>query len=300
MSIEIKNLSKNYGQQLALHRVNFTLNRGEIVGFLGPNGAGKSTLMKILVGYLDPTDGNVSVNGVDVSKDPLEAQRNIGYLPENNPLYTEMYIREYLGFLAAIRKVPKARIPEVIERTGLKPELGKKIEQLSKGYRQRVGLAGALLHDPQVLVLDEPTTGLDPNQLMEIRALIKEVGTDKTVLFSSHIMQEVEALCDRVIVIDKGRILADKPLKDLQTASHQILEVTFQHAPEKELLAQLPHLANLQTNDGLSFILEFKTEKDMRPKVFELATDKGLVILQLNARTRRLEELFRELTANSA
>ena len=229
MSISVKGISKYYGSQKALDNVDFSIKKGEIVGFLGPNGAGKSTLMKILTGYLKPSEGNATVNEFLVEEETLEAQKSVGYLPEHNSLYTEMYVREYLGFNASIYKVDKSRIEEVITQTGLAPEANKRIHQLSKGYRQRVGLANALLHDPQVLILDEPTTGLDPNQLVEIRELIKKAGKEKTIFLSTHIMREVEALCERVIIINKGNIVADKKLSDLSDDKKQIIEVEFDY-----------------------------------------------------------------------
>ena len=216
MSIAVESVSKSYGEQLALNEVSFTAKKGEIIGFLGPNGAGKSTMMKILTGYISPNTGEVSVADVDVLVEATLAQKKIGYLPEQNPLYKDMYVREYLKFRAGIFKVDKSRVEEVIELVGLTPEVGKKIGQLSKGYQQRVGIAAAILHDPEVLILDEPTTGLDPNQLEEIRTLIRTLGKDKTILFSTHIMQEVEAICDRVIIIKKGKLLLDEPIKNLK------------------------------------------------------------------------------------
>lgn len=230
MSIEIQNITKNYGTQKALDNISFSINKGEIVGFLGPNGAGKSTTMKILNGFLKASEGDVFVNEIDVAKNPIEAQKYIGYLPEHNPLYLEMYVREYLLFCAAIHKVAKSNVKDIIEKVGLTSEAHKKIKQLSKGYRQRVGLASAMLHNPEVLILDEPTTGLDPNQLVEIRNLIKEIGADKTVLFSTHIMQEVEAICDRVIIINKGIIVADKQIDELKNVNLESLfmELTTQ------------------------------------------------------------------------
>ena len=217
MSIEVTALSKSYGTQKALDNISFSVQKGEIVGFLGPNGAGKSTLMKILTTYINADSGTAVVNGFDVSRDENSVQKSVGYLPEHNPLYLDLYVKEYLAFNADVYKVAKSRIQEVIELTGLTPESHKKIGQLSKGYRQRVGLANALLHNPDVLILDEPTTGLDPNQLVEIRQLIKNVGSDKTVFLSTHIMQEVEAICDRVIIIDKGVIVTDKKLNQIMT-----------------------------------------------------------------------------------
>ncbi len=244
MSISVENVSKFYGDQKALDTVNFSIKRGEIVGFLGPNGAGKSTLMKILTGYLSASEGVASVNNVLISDDLKAVQRSVGYLPEHNPLYTEMYVREYLSFNASIFKIKKSRIEEVIEMTGLLPEANKKIEQLSKGYRQRVGLAAAFLHDPEVLILDEPTTGLDPNQLTEIRNFILKVGKEKTVFLSTHIMQEVEAICDRVIIIDKGVIVADKKMKELQEQKEQIIQVEFDYRIEEVALNVLPNLVS--------------------------------------------------------
>ncbi|MDH3323388.1 MAG: ATP-binding cassette domain-containing protein, partial [Flavobacteriaceae bacterium] len=225
MSIEVQNVLKLYGKQKALNHVNFNILSGEIVGFLGPNGAGKSTMMKILTTYLNQNEGKVKVNGFDTLTDEQEVKKSVGYLPEHNPLYIDLYVKEYLNFHADIHKVDKTRIDEVIDLVGLSPEKGKKISELSKGYRQRVGLAAALLHDPEVLILDEPTTGLDPNQLADIRNLIKEIGKTKTVLLSTHVMQEVEAMCDRVIIINKGEIVADKKLKDLLENQEQIIEV---------------------------------------------------------------------------
>lgn len=297
MSISVENISKFYGDQKALDTVNFSIKRGEIVGFLGPNGAGKSTLMKILTGYLSASEGIASVNNVLISEDLKAVQRSVGYLPEHNPLYTEMYVREYLSFNASIFKIKKSRIEEVIEMTGLLPEANKKIEQLSKGYRQRVGLAAALLHDPEVLILDEPTTGLDPNQLTEIRNLILKVGKEKTVFLSTHIMQEVEAICDRVIIIDKGVIVADKKMKELQEQKEQIIQVEFDYRIEEVALNVLPHLVSAKNLGGFHYELKFDTHKDMRPAVFDFAHDNGLKTLQLNRKSKNLETLFSELTS---
>ncbi len=296
MSISVGNVSKFYGDQKALDTVNFSIKRGEIVGFLGPNGAGKSTLMKILTGYLSASEGIASVNNVLISEDFKAVQRSVGYLPEHNPLYTEMYVREYLSFNASIFKIKKSRIEEVLEMTGLLPEANKKIEQLSKGYRQRVGLAAALLHDPEVLILDEPTTGLDPNQLTEIRNLILKVGKEKTVFLSTHIMQEVEAICDRVIIIDKGVIVADKKMKELQEQKEQIIQVEFDYRIEEVALNVLPNLVSAKNLGGFHYELKFDTNKDMRPAVFDFAHDNGLKTLQLNRKSKNLETLFSELT----
>lgn len=296
MSISIKGISKYYGEQKALDEVSFSIEKGEIVGFLGPNGAGKSTLMKILTGYLNPSEGEAVVNGYSLHSDLLQAQKSIGYLPEHNSLYPEMYVREYLIFNAGIYKVSNERIEEVIQQTGLLPEANKKIEQLSKGYRQRVGLANALLHDPEVLILDEPTTGLDPNQLVEIRDLIRENGKKKTIFLSTHIMREVEALCERVIIINKGKIVADKKLATLRDEQVQIIEVEFDYRIEEVALKRLPHLTEIVNTGGFVYELVFETSKDMRPTVFDFAHDHGLKTLQLNRKNKNLENLFSELT----
>jgi ABC-2 type transport system ATP-binding protein len=296
MSIEVTNISKYYGEQKALDEISFSVQKGEIVGFLGPNGAGKSTLMKILTGYLQPSSGAARVNGFDLDSNLLEAQRSTGYLPEHNALYTEMYVREYLDFNATVYKVPKERIGEVISITGLLPEANKKIGQLSKGYRQRVGLANALLHDPEVLILDEPTTGLDPNQLVEIRDLIRETGKKKTIFLSTHIMREVEALCERVIIINKGKIVADKKLAELRDEQVQIIEVEFDYRIEEIALQRLPKLKEVRNTGGFVYELVFDTPKDMRPAVFDFAHDNGLKTLQLNRKNKNLENLFSELT----
>mgnify|MGYP005994271577 FL=1 len=296
MSIEVSSVSKMYGSQKALNELSFKIEKGSVVGFLGPNGAGKSTMMKILTGYINPTKGEVFVNGINVLQNPIEAKRNIGYLPEHNPLYDDMFVREYLQFQAAIYKLDKNEISPIIEKVGLISEAHKKIRQLSKGYQQRVGLAAALLHNPQVLILDEPTTGLDPNQLIEIRKLIKELGEDKTVLFSTHIMQEVEAVCDRVIIIKKGEIVVDKQLKDLQINQNQVIEVTFDYKLEEQFIKRLPNLISYKNNYDTTWFLTFDTEKDMRPKVFDFAQENGLKILGLNTHNQNLENLFRETT----
>ncbi|GAB2766175.1 gliding motility-associated ABC transporter ATP-binding subunit GldA [Salinimicrobium soli] len=296
MSIEVQKISKFYGEQKALDEVSFSVKKGEIVGFLGPNGAGKSTLMKILTGYLKPSSGTASVNGFPLETDLLQAQKSTGYLPEHNSLYTEMYVREYLAFNASIYKVPKSRIEEVIHKTGLTPEANKKIGQLSKGYRQRVGLANALLHDPEVLILDEPTTGLDPNQLVEIRELIRQTGKEKTIFLSTHIMSEVEALCERVIIINKGKIVADKKLAELREEQVQIIEVEFDYRIEEVALQRLPHLLDIKNPVGFVYELVFETKEDMRPAVFDFAHDHGLKTLQLNRKNKNLENLFSELT----
>lgn len=296
MSITVENISKEYGQQKVLDAVSFSISKGEIVGFLGPNGAGKSTLMKILTTYLPPTEGTAEVNGFSISDAKKGVQQSVGYLPEHNPLYLDMYVREYLNFNAAIYKIPKSAIEDVIQKTGLSPEAHKKIDSLSKGYRQRVGLATALLHDPEVLILDEPTTGLDPNQLIEIRELIKSAGKEKTVLLSTHIMQEVEAICDRVIIINHGKIVLDKRLEELKSGKQQIVEVEFDYRVETVALRKLDKVAKVDNPAGFVYHIHFDTTEDMRGSVFDFAHDNELKILQLHQKNTTLEKLFIDLT----
>lgn len=297
MSIEVNNISKSYGVQKALDNISFAVKKGEIVGFLGPNGAGKSTLMKILTTYIAADEGSANVNGFDVDSQAKAVQQSIGYLPEHNPLYLDLYVREYLAFNADVYKVAKTRIEEVIQLTGLSNESHKKIGQLSKGFRQRVGLANALLHNPDVLILDEPTTGLDPNQLVEIRNVIKNVGKDKTVFLSTHIMQEVEAICDRVIIINNGKIVADKKLDNLISAeATQIIEVEFDNKVEEQLIAKIENLTSYKNRQDMIWELTFNTDKDMRPAVFDFANANGLRTLQLNQKNKNLEAVFREIT----
>lgn len=297
MSIEVNNISKSYGAQKALDNISFSVKKGEVVGFLGPNGAGKSTLMKILTTYIAADEGSAKVNGFDVNTQARFVQQSIGYLPEHNPLYLDLYVREYLAFNADVYKVAKSRIEEVIQLTGLSSESHKKIGQLSKGYRQRVGLANALLHNPDVLILDEPTTGLDPNQLIEIRNLIKNVGKDKTVFLSTHIMQEVEAICDRVIIINNGKIVADKKLENLITeATEQVIEVEFDKKVAEQVIAKIENLSSYKNTNEMVWELTFKTDKDMRPIVFDFANSNGLKTLQLNQKNKNLETVFREMT----
>jgi ABC-2 type transport system ATP-binding protein len=297
MSIEVQNISKTYGSQKALDAISFTVNKGEIVGFLGPNGAGKSTLMKILTTYITADEGFAKVNGSDVLEDSKTVQKSVGYLPEHNPLYLDLYVREYLAFNADVYHVDKKRIEEVITLTGLSPESHKKIGELSKGYRQRVGIATALLHNPEVLILDEPTTGLDPNQLVEIRELIKNIGKDKTVFLSTHIMQEVEAICDRVIIIDKGKIVTDKKLDRLVLdEKEQIIEVEFDKNVSEEVLATLLYIKSYKNTANNIWELTFTTDEDMRPKLFDFAHENGLKTLQISLKSKNLEEIFREKT----
>lgn len=296
MSIEVSNISKNYGSQIALKNISFSVNKGEIVGFLGPNGAGKSTLMKILTTYISSDAGSAVVNGFDVATNQKQVQLSVGYLAEHNPLYLDLYVREYLEFNAAVYKVDKKQIENVIALTGLRSESHKKISQLSKGYRQRVGLAAALLHDPEVLILDEPTTGLDPNQIIEIRELIKNIGKNKTVFLSTHIMQEVEAICDRVIIINKGEIVADKKLETLLTQNEQVIEVEFDYKIEEVAISRIPNLKSFKNTHDMMWELTFETTKDMRPAVFDFAHDNGLKTLQLSQKNKNLEAIFREIT----
>ena len=297
MSIQLTDISKTYGNQKVVKGISFEAKKSEIVGFLGPNGAGKSTTMKILTGFIRPTEGTVLVNGIDVIINPIDAQKSIGYLPEHNPLYLDMYVREYLQFQVSLHQVKKNKIETVIQQVGLSVEAHKKINQLSKGYRQRVGLAAAILHNPAVLILDEPTTGLDPNQLVEIRELIKELGKDKTVLLSTHIMQEVEAMCDRVIIINKGELVIDKPISELKTSNEQVLKVTFDYKLEEQFIKRLPNLTSYKNTIENNWTLTFETTKDMRPVIFDFAQENGLKILGLNAENKNLESLFRELTS---
>ena len=297
MSIEVLSVSKSYETQLALNEISFSAKKGEIIGFLGPNGAGKSTMMKILTGYISPTKGTVFVSGIDVVKNPIAAKAKIGYLPEQNPLYQEMYVREYLQFHASIFKVSKETIATVVEDVGLLPEVHKKISQLSKGYQQRVGLAAALIHNPDVLILDEPTTGLDPNQLQEIRTLLKKLGKEKTILFSTHIMQEVEAVCDRVIIIKKGELLIDKPIKELKESNEQTIEVTFDYKIEEQFIQRLPNIISYKNNFDNTWYITFNSSEDMRGVIFDFAQENGLKILELNSKNQSLETLFTKLTS---
>lgn len=299
MSLQVTGITKSYGTEQALKGVSFEVHKGEIVGFLGPNGAGKSTLMKILTTYVYPDGGEATLNGFDIKTQIQDVRKSVGYLPEHNPLYTDLYVREFLEFSAEVFRVAKNRIQEVIDLTGLQSESHKKISQLSKGYRQRVGLANALLHDPEVLILDEPTTGLDPNQLVEIRNLIKEVGKNKTVFLSTHIMQEVESMCDRVIIINKGNIVADQKLRELtENGGKQVIFVEFDYKIEEEAVSQMPHLKSYRTYNGFEWELTFEATTDMRPTVFDFAHDNGLKTLQLSQQNKNLEKIFRELTSS--
>jgi ABC-2 type transport system ATP-binding protein len=289
-----------YGQQKAVDDISFTANSNEIVGFLGPNGAGKSTTMKIITGYLFADSGEAQVNGLNVRSNAVEAKKHIGYLPEGNPLYHDMYVREYLQFAGEIHNLKngiKKRIEDVINITGLSPESNKKTGQLSKGYKQRVGLAAALLHDPEILILDEPTTGLDPNQIVEIRQLIRELGKNKTVLFSSHILQEVESVCDRVIIINKGKIVADDTLANLQSAnkSSHIIFVEFGKEADTELLKNMPTVQKVE-KDKNQYRLQTSDPDKLKKLLLEFSLQNNLDILSLKTENKSLEEVFRSLT----
>ncbi len=300
MSIVVEGLQKNYGAQKAVNNISFSINKGEIVGFLGPNGAGKSTTMKMITGYIPSDAGKAIVCGTDVSIDPVFVKKKIGYLPEANPLYLDMYVREYLEFIAGVHEIKdkKKAIEDVIVLTGLTIESKKKISQLSKGYKQRVGLAAALIHDPEVLILDEPTSGLDPNQIIEIRNVIKAQGKNKTVLFSSHILQEVEAICDRVIIIHKGQIVADDQLKNLQKKkSNQFqVRVSFQEKVDIGLMQHLPAVVSVNRISENDFLIATKDPDVVRKQLLELTIANNLNIISLQTESHSLEDVFRELT----
>ncbi len=300
MSIEIKNLLKIYGEQKAVNNISFKIEKGEIVGFLGPNGAGKSTTMKILTGYLQQTSGEAFVCGINVADDPLATKKKIGYLPELNALYYDMYVKEYLAFIAEVHKVEdaKQKINSVIELTGLTVESKKKIGQLSKGYKQRVGLAAALIHDPEVLILDEPTSGLDPNQIIEIREVIKKQGQNKTVLFSSHILQEVEAICDRVIIIHKGELVADDKLSNLQKESNtqHSVKVEFKEAVDVAWLNNLNNVIAVKNTQSSVFNIQCTNAESVKKQILQLAVDRNLNIVSLQSENQSLENIFKTLT----
>jgi len=299
MSIIVSDLTKIYGAQKALDGISFEVKPGEILGFLGPNGAGKSTTMKILTGYLPQHSGSASICGYDVNTQSMEARKRIGYLPELNPLYTDMYIKEYLlfsaGLLGLTGEAANTAVETMIQKTGLTPERKKQIAQLSKGYKQRVGLAAAMLHNPEVLILDEPTSGLDPNQVVEIRNLIKEIGKDKTVLFSTHIMQEVEAMCTRVIIINKGKIVANDAIENLQKKLNKtfILTIEFKDEINESLIQSLAPLVQTEKNGKLYTI---KAQSDLREAIAKLAQQNNWLILSMQLEESSLEEVFQSLT----
>ena len=301
MSIKVNNITKTYGTQNALNDVSFEVKTGEIVGFLGPNGAGKSTMMKILTCFIPQTSGSAFVCGFDVAEQSLDVRKNVGYLPELNPLYLEMYVKEYLEFIAGLHKLKnvKERISEMIEMTGLQVEQKKKIGALSKGYRQRVGLAQALIHDPKVLILDEPTTGLDPNQLEEIRNLIIKVGKEKTVMLSTHIMQEVEAVCDRVIIVNNGQIVANditSVIQNTQTKNKQLITVEFDKETSRNALKKINGVHDATNIKGNVWQIEAHTDKDIRTDIFQYAVQNGLAVLTLHKEEQKLEDVFKHLT----
>lgn len=300
MSVKVEQLTKIYGTQRAVDNIAFTAKPGEILGFLGPNGAGKTTTMKMITGYLPPSAGQLTVCDIDVVENTLDAQKEIGYLPEHNPLYKDMYVREYLSFVARLHKIgkPKARINELIDMTGLGREQHKPIGALSKGYRQRVGLAQAMLHDPQVLILDEPTSGLDPNQLAEIRSLIKQLGQEKTVIFSTHIMQEVQALCDRVIIINQGKLVANDPIERLQSRLKGETQVTvaFAKAVAKKELLGLNGVKVVESHGKNRWRLSTDAKTDVREAIFRLAVQQDAPLLELHRNELSVEDVFRSLT----
>lgn len=300
MSIEVKNLLKQFGEQKAVNNISFKAEKGEIVGFLGPNGAGKSTTMKIITGYLRQTGGEAYVCGINVAEQPLETKKKIGYLPELNALYYDMYVREYLDFVAEVHKISNRQqaIDRAIETVGLNPESKKKIGQLSKGYKQRVGLAAALIHDPEVLILDEPTSGLDPNQIVEIRDVIRQQGKNKTVLFSSHILQEVEAMCDRVIIINKGELVADDTVDNLRQGNKDkhVVIVQFNTAVDKSLLEELNNVDSVHETQAAHYKLQTANPEAVRKQILELSLQHNLNIVSLQSESQRLEEIFRTLT----
>ncbi len=302
MSIQVKDLSKIYGQQKALDQISFEIKTGEIVGFVGPNGAGKSTTMKILTGFIPPSSGEAKINDLDLIEKSLEIRKHIGYLPENNPLYLDMYVKEYLEFVAGIYKLgkrTKSRIEEIVEQTGLSVEQKKKIGALSKGYRQRVGLAQALIHDPAILILDEPTSGLDPNQIVEIRNLISQVGKEKTVMLSTHIMQEVEAICDRIIIINKGKIVADDSIDSIYSHSKDQLItiiVEFDKTPDQKQLEKIELVDKVAKVDDNNWLIQSTSTEDIRPIIFNFAVKSDMAVLSMQKKEKSLEEVFQELT----
>lgn len=301
MSITVNNITKLYGEQKAVDNASFHIESGQIVGLLGPNGAGKSTLMKILTCFIPPSEGEAKVCGLNVLEHPLLVRTKLGYLPEHNPLYLEMYVKEFLSFIASIHKLEnkKSRVAEMIELTGLTIEQNKKIGQLSKGYRQRVGLAQALIHDPEVLILDEPTTGLDPNQIIEIRNLISEIGKEKTVLLSTHIMQEVEAICQRAIIIDKGIIIANNTIAELHLNSlSNTVSIEFDKAVRREHLMRLQGIISCQSDDGIKWLIEAKEKSEIRKELFKFAVENNLTVLHIEKNKSSVEDVFRRLTGN--
>lgn len=297
MGLVIADVTKNYGNVKALRGISMELKKGEVVGFLGPNGAGKSTLMRILTGYYTEWEGQIHFFDQDLRTQLREIQKKTGYLPENNPLYTEMYVTEYLQYCAALYQISNSPLAEIIRKTGLESHTQSKINTLSKGYKQRVGLAAAILHNPELVILDEPTTGLDPNQLIEIRKLIRELGKEKTVILSTHILQEVDAICDRVIIINKGEIVLDETLENLRKNQQQIIEVSFDYRIETEALGRLSRVEKVRNTRDFDYEIYLNGTEDRRPAVFDFAHDNGLKILSLQIKNESLEALFNELTS---
>jgi len=302
MSIKTQNITKIYGIQKALDNVSIEIKTGEIVGFLGPNGAGKSTLMKILTGYIPQTSGDAWINDKNIEEHSIEIRKEIGYLPEHNPLYLDMYVKEYLNFIGEIYKLGKntdKQVKDIIEKTGLHVEQHKKIGALSKGYRQRVGLAQALIHNPKVLILDEPTTGLDPNQIVEIRNLISEIGKEKTVMLSTHIMQEVEAICHRTIIINEGKIIADDATSNIKhhsTEKFQTIIIEFDKEVNEKLLQQISGVTQVAKVDSTNWLIQSNLEDDLRPVLFKFAVENNFTVLSMQKKEKKLEEVFHELT----
>jgi ABC-2 type transport system ATP-binding protein len=305
MSISVKNISKRFGEQWAVHDISFEISKGEIVGFIGPNGAGKSTTMKMITGYLPPSSGEILINGLNTRENAMEIKKMIAYLPENNPLYHDMYVKEYLLYAAGLYgikgKKASSRVDEIITMVGLDPEKHKKIGKLSKGYKQRVGISQALIHDPEVLILDEPTSGLDPNQIIEIRNLISNVGKEKTVMLSTHNMREVEAICDRVIILDKGKIRADEAANEIGKSNRggQTIQIELEVAVSIDLWKKLEGVEDVRELPGNIYLLATTQEKDIRSDIFKFAVEQNLSVLSLNRREKSLEEVFREHTDKS-
>lgn len=300
MSVQVQQLTKIYGEQRAVNNISFEARKGQVLGFLGPNGAGKTTTMKVITCFIPQSEGTVRVCGHDVSQDPIEVRRHIGYLPEHNPLYKDMYVKEYLTFIAGMHKLSnkRSRVAEMVEMTGLTREQNKLIGTLSKGYRQRVGLAQAMLHDPEVLILDEPTSGLDPNQLVEIRSLIKRIGEEKTVIFSTHIMQEVQALCDRVVIINKGNLVADDTIEDLQkrVSGETVITVAFLEPVKQGALQRIDGVQRVQPFGESRWKIATATDVDVRPAIFAFAVQQGLTLIEMNREVFSIENAFQELT----
>ena len=296
MGIKIQQLSKTFEDTSVLKNISMAFDQNGVIGLLGPNGAGKTTLMKILTGYLNQWHGNIEIGGLDVRQNLKKVQKQMGYLPENNPLYPEMYVKEYLKFSGDLYALNELPIDQVVKRTGLTDHVHKKIGTLSKGYKQRVGLAAALLHDPKYLILDEPTSGLDPNQVIEIRKLIQKLGKEKLVFLSTHIIQEVEAICDRVVILNKGEVILNQTLDELKNDDRQVVTVSFDYRIENVALQKIPNTKTVVNTHDFEYELTFETQKDMRPAIFDFAHDNELKILKLNRRNKTLEQLFRDLT----